>query len=77
MAEEIKKESAEDLQEVKAEAVVVNDETVIVPLSHYEELVAASVELNIVKRMYQNSRTYDYDGVLRMIFGDKPKEKEE
>lgn len=77
MAEEIKKESPEELQELTAEAVVVEEEAVIVPLSHYEELVANSVKMSIILQMYQNISSYDYDSILQLIFGKKPKDVED
>ena len=76
MAEEIKKVNSED-QELTAEAVVVEEEAVIVPLSHYEELVATTVKMNIVEKMYQTRNSYNYDDILFLIFGNKPKAAED
>lgn len=77
MPEEIKKETAQEMQELTAEAVVVGEKAVIIPLSHYEEMVATSVKMGIIEKMYQTVSTYNYDAILALLFGKKPTDAEE
>ena len=60
-------------------AVELPNGTVVIPMEHYEELVADSVRVNIVRKMYLDPKveSWDYEHILAFMFGEKPKAKSE
>ena len=54
--------------------VLIDKESINIPVGKYNELVKKALKLEILETMYQNAESYTYSTIFETMFGSKNKE---
>ncbi len=63
-------ETTEAIPLERVAEIIIDENTVSIPLSHLEELVAAKTKLGILTRMARRVKSYNWDDYFAVICGE-------